>query len=229
MIAVVASLLALLPSWLDPQTIIDKGGLWLVAAIVFAESGLLFGFFLPGDSLLFITGFLASKPEGLPHIGQPLPIVVLVVFVAAVAGDQVGYIFGRSVGPSLFQRPKSRLFNPANVVKAHAFFERHGAKTIVLARFVPIVRTFAPIVAGVAGMKYRVFTIYNIIGAGLWAAGLTMLGYYLGQVDVVRKHVEIAAILIVAVSLIPIAIEFVKHRKEAKQEPEQVVSDTEGV
>jgi membrane-associated protein len=228
-IAVVASLLALLPSWLDPQTIIDKGGLWLVAAIVFAESGLLFGFFLPGDSLLFITGFLASKPEGLPHIGQPLPIVVLVVFVAAVAGDQVGYIFGRSVGPSLFQRPKSRLFNPANVVKAHAFFERHGAKTIVLARFVPIVRTFAPIVAGVAGMKYRVFTIYNIIGAGLWAAGLTMLGYYLGQVDVVRKHVEIAAIIIVAVSLIPIAIEFVKHRKEANQLPDQVVSDTEGV
>jgi membrane-associated protein len=225
-IAVVASVLALLPSWLDPQTIVDKGGLWLVAAIVFAESGLLFGFFLPGDSLLFITGFLASKPEGLPHIGQPLPIVVLVVFVAAVAGDQVGYIFGRSVGPSLFQRPKSRLFNPANVVKANAFFERHGAKTIVLARFVPIVRTFAPIVAGVAGMKYRVFTIYNIIGAGLWAAGLTMLGYYLGQVDVVRKHVEIAAIIIVMVSLIPIAIEFVKHRKEANHPPEQVVSDT---
>jgi len=226
-IAVVASLLALLPSWLDPQTIIDKGGLWLVAAIVFAESGLLFGFFLPGDSLLFITGFLASKPGGgLPHIGQPLPVVVLVVFVAAVAGDQVGYIFGRSVGPSLFQRPKSRLFNPANVVKAHAFFERHGAKTIVLARFVPIVRTFAPIVAGVADMKYRTFTIYNIVGAGLWAAGVTMLGYYLGQVDVVRKHVEIAAIIIVAISLIPVAIEFVKHRRQAKDEPEHVVSDT---
>jgi membrane-associated protein len=225
-IAVIASLLALLPSWLDPQTIIEKGGLWLVAPIVFAESGLLFGFFLPGDSLLFITGFLASKPDGLPHIGQPLPIVVLVVFIAAVAGDQVGYIFGRSVGPSLFQRPKSRLFNPANVVKAHVFFERHGAKTIVLARFVPIVRTFAPIVAGVADMKYRTFTIYNIIGAGIWAAGVTMLGYYLGQVDVVREHVEIAAIVIVAVSLIPVAIEFVKHRKAAKQQPEQVVSDT---
>jgi membrane-associated protein len=220
---VIASLLALLPGWLDPQTIIENGGLWLVAAIVFAESGLLFGFFLPGDSLLFITGFLASKPEGLPHIGQPLPIVVLVVFVAAVAGDQVGYIFGRSVGPTLFQRPKSRLFNPANVVKAHAFFERHGAKTIVLARFVPIVRTFAPIVAGVADMKYRTFTIYNIVGAGLWAAGVTMLGYYLGQVDVVRKHVEIAAIIIVAISLIPVAVEFVKHRRGATQEPSELV------
>jgi len=223
---VIASLLALLPGWLDPQTIIEHGGLWLVAAIVFAESGLLFGFFLPGDSLLFITGFLASKPDGLPHIGQPLPVVVLVVFIAAVAGDQVGYIFGRSVGPSLFQRPRSRLFNPENVVKAHAFFEHHGPKTIVLARFVPIVRTFAPIIAGVADMKYRTFTIYNIVGAALWAAGLTMLGYYLGQVDVVREHVEIAAIIIVAISLIPVAIEFVKHRRAAKQEPEHVVSDT---
>ena len=219
----IASLLGLLPGWLDPQTIIEKGGLWLVAPIVFAESGLLIGFFLPGDSLLFITGFLASKPEGLPHIGQPLPVVLLVLFIAAVAGDQVGYIFGRSVGPSLFQRPKSRLFNPANVVKAHAFFERHGPKTIVLARFVPIVRTFAPILAGVAGMKYRTFTVYNIVGAGLWAVGITTLGYYLGQVDIVREHVEIAAIIIVAISLIPVAIEFVKHRKEAKQETTELV------
>jgi membrane-associated protein len=220
---VIASLLALLPGWLDPETIIEKGGLWLVAPIVFAESGLLIGFFLPGDSLLFITGFLASKPEGLPHIGQPLPVVLLVLFIAAVAGDQVGYIFGRYVGPGLFQRPKSRLFNPANVVKAHAFFDRHGPKTIVLARFVPIVRTFAPIVAGVADMKYRTFTIYNIVGAGLWAVGITTLGYYLGQVDVVREHVEIAALVIVAVSLIPIGIEFIRHRRAARHETSELV------
>jgi membrane-associated protein len=223
---VIAALLALLPSWLDPQTIIEKGGLWLVAPIVFAESGLLIGFFLPGDSLLFITGFLASKPEGLPHIGQPLPVVLLVLFIAAVAGDQVGYIFGRSVGPSLFHRPKSRLFNPANVVKAHAFFERHGAKTIVLARFVPIVRTFAPIIAGVADMKYRTFTIYNIVGAGLWAVGITTLGYYLGKVEIVRENVEAAAVIIVALSLIPVVFEVVKHRKEAKKLAEELVSDT---
>ncbi len=215
-------LLALLPSWLDPQTIIEHGGLWLVASIIFAELGLLFGFFLPGDSLLFITGFLASKPEGLPHIGQPLWLVLLVVYIAAVAGDQVGYIFGRAVGPSLFQRPKSRLFNPDNVTKAHAFFDRHGPKTIVLARFVPIVRTFAPIIAGVADMKYRTFTVYNLVGAGIWAVGVTTLGYYLGQVDVVREHVEIAAILIVALSLIPVALEFVKHKKAAAKEPESV-------
>jgi len=221
---VIASLLALLPGWLDPQTIIGKGGLWLVAAIIFAESGLLIGFFLPGDSLLFITGFLASKPEGLPHLNQPLWLILIVVYIAAVAGDQVGYIFGRAVGPSLFQRPKSRLFNPDNVTRAHAFFDRHGPKTIVLARFVPIVRTFAPIIAGVADMKYRTFTIYNLIGAGLWAIGVTTLGYYMGQVDVVRNHVEIAALLIVAISLIPVAVEFVKHRKAAKEaEPEQVV------
>jgi membrane-associated protein len=223
---VIAALLALLPSWLDPQTIIEKGGLWLVAPIVFAESGLLIGFFLPGDSLLFITGFLASKPEGLPHIGQPLPVVLLVLFIAAVAGDQVGYIFGRSVGPSLFHRPKSRLFNPANVVKAHAFFERHGPKTIVLARFVPIVRTFAPIIAGVADMKYRTFTIYNIVGAGLWAVGITTLGYYLGKVEIVRENVEAAAVIIVALSLIPVVFEVVKHRKEAKKLAEELVSDT---
>ena len=222
----IATLLALLPSWLDPQTIIEHGGLWLVASIVFAESGLLFGFFLPGDSLLFITGFLASKPEGLPHIGQPLWLVLLVVYIAAVAGDQVGYIFGRAVGPTLFQRPKSRLFNPDNVTKAHVFFDRHGPKTIVLARFVPIVRTFAPIVAGVADMKYRTFTIYNLVGAGLWAIGVTTLGYYLGQDDVVREHVEIAAILIVAIRLIPVAVEFAKHKKAAAKEADSMVSDT---
>jgi membrane-associated protein len=222
---VLGTVLALLPSWLDPQTIIGHGGLWLVASIIFAESGLLFGFFLPGDSLLFVTGFLASKPEDFPvHISQPLWLVLLVVFIAAVAGDQVGYIFGRVVGPSLFHRPKSRLFNPANVTKAHVFFERHGPKTIVLARFVPIVRTFAPIIAGVADMKYRTFTIYNFVGAGLWAVGLTTLGYYLGQVDFVRKHVEIAAMVIVAVSLIPVAVEFVKHRKQAKEIVEEVIS-----
>jgi membrane-associated protein len=224
-LTVIGLLLALLPSWLDPQTIIEKGGLWLVAAIVFAESGLLFGFFLPGDSLLFITGFLASEPEGLPHIGQPLPVVLLVVFLAAVAGDQVGYVFGRAVGPSLFDRPRSRLFNPENVTKAHMFFERHGPKTIVLARFVPIVRTFAPIVAGVADMRYRTFTIYNVVGAGLWAIGLTTLGYYLGQIDVVREHVEIAAIIIVAVSLIPVAVEFVKHRRQAKELVHTVIEE----
>jgi membrane-associated protein len=216
-------MLALLPGWLDPHTIVEHGGLWLVAAIVFAESGLLIGFFLPGDSLLFITGFLTSKPEGLPQIDQPLPLVLLVLFVAAVLGDQVGYLFGRKVGPTLFDRPKSRLFNPANVDKAHLFFERHGSKTIVMARFVPIVRTFAPIVAGVGQMKYRTFVAYNIVGGLLWAVGVTTLGYFLGQVDVIRDNVEMAAIAIVAASFIPIIVEVVKHRRQAAQAVPELV------
>jgi membrane-associated protein len=208
-------LLALLPSFLDPQTLIDKGGLVLVAAIVFAESGLLIGFFLPGDSLLFITGFLASKPEGLPHIDQPLPVVLLVLSVAAIAGDQVGYAFGRRVGPALFDRPNSRLFRQEHVHKAQAFFEHHGAKTIVLARFVPIVRTFAPIIAGVSDMKYRTFVLFNVLGGLLWAAGVTTAGYFLGQVDVVKDNIEIAVPLLVLLSIAPMIVEVVRHRRAA--------------
>jgi membrane-associated protein len=201
---------------LDPTQIIEKGGLFLVAAIIFAESGLLIGFFLPGDSLLFITGFLASKPEGLPHIDVPLPVVLFVLFAAAFIGDQVGYLFGNKVGPALFDRPKSRLFNPANVVKAHVFFERHGAKTIVLARFVPIVRTFAPIIAGVGAMRYRTFVMFNLIGALLWAVGITTLGYYVGKVSWIKDNIELASVAIVALSLVPIMLEVVKHRRAAK-------------
>jgi membrane-associated protein len=218
-------MLSLLPSWLDPKEIVEQGGLWLVAAIVFAESGLLIGFFLPGDSLLFITGFLTSKPDGWPHIDYPLPLVLLVLFVAAVLGDQVGYVFGRKVGPALFDRPRSRFFNPANVAKAEGFFERHGSKTIVLARFVPIVRTFAPIVAGVSRMHYRTFVTFNLVGGLLWAAGVTTLGYFLGRVQVVRDHVELAALLIVAISVLPVAFELVKHRRAAVDVAEELIED----
>jgi membrane-associated protein len=209
----VYALLALLPDFLDPYKIIEKGGLWLVAAIVFAESGLLIGFFLPGDSLLFITGFLVSKPADLPHIGQPLPLVCLVLFIAAVAGDQVGYIFGKRVGPSIFNRPKSRLFNPEHVERASKFLDKHGPKTILLARFVPVVRTFAPIVAGVGNMSYSTFVRWNLIGGALWGVGVTALGYFLGQIDFVREHVEVAILVVVFISLLPIVIEFVKHRR----------------
>ena len=175
-------MIALLPGWLDPQHLVEQGGLWLVAAIVFAESGLLAGFFLPGDSLLFVTGFLASKPDGLPAVDQPLPLVLVTLAVAAIIGDQVGFAFGRRIGPRLFDRPRSRLFDPAHVDRAHGFLERHGPRTIVLARFVPIVRTFAPIVAGVGRMRYRTFVTYNLLGGVLWGAGITTLGYYLGRV-----------------------------------------------
>jgi membrane-associated protein len=208
---------------LNPEKLLEQGGLLLLSAIVFAESGLLIGFFLPGDSLLFIAGFLSSTTGGnrLP----PLPLVVLCVVVAAFIGDQVGYWFGNKVGPSLFDRPKSRFFNPANVVKAHSFFDRYGPKTIVLARFVPIVRTFAPVVAGVGTMKYRTFVTYNLIGALLWGAGVTTLGYFLGEIDVVKNNIEIAIIAIVLVSLLPVAIELLRHRREARRVVDDVAHD----
>ena len=196
---------------LDPQKILQKGGLPILALIVFAESGLLIGFFLPGDSLLFIAGFLSSGAGD--NTLPALPWVLLVAFAAAVLGDQVGYVFGRRVGPALFSRPDSRIFKQAYVQKATVFFERHGAKTIVLARFVPIVRTFAPIVAGVGHMKYRTFVFYNIFGGLLWAVGLTTLGYFLGEIDLVKNNIEIAVLVVVAVSLLPVVLELVKHRR----------------
>ena len=196
----------------DIESWLENGGLLLLAAIVFAESGLL-GFFLPGDSLLFIAGFLASSAGG--EVLPPLPIVAGVAFVAAVAGDQVGYLFGKKVGPTLFQRPQSRLFKPSHVVKAQAFFDKYGAKTIVLARFVPIVRTFAPIVAGIGTMKYRTFVTYNIVGGLLWAVGITTLGYYLGEISWIERNIEIALVLIVVLSALPMVIEFLRHRRHA--------------
>jgi membrane-associated protein len=198
----------------DIESWLDKGGLFLAAAIVFAESGLLIGFFLPGDSLLFIAGFLSSDAGG--NVMPPLPVTAGVIFIAAVVGDQVGYLFGRKVGPSVFDRPKSRLFNPTNVARAHLFFERHGPKAIVLARFVPIVRTFTPIVAGVAAMRYRTFLTYNVLGGFLWGVGVTTLGYFLGEVDIVKNNLEIAAVVIVAISFLPMAFEIIRHRRATR-------------
>ena len=132
-----------------------------------------------------------------------------------MTGDQVGYLFGRKVGPSLFDRPQSKFFNPKNIDKAHAFLEKHGSKTIVMARFVPIVRTFAPIVAGVGKMNYRTFVIYNIVGGALWGIGITTLGYFLGEVSWIESNIEIALILIVVISVLPMAIEIWRHRRSA--------------
>jgi len=175
--------------------------------IVFAESGILAGFFLPGDSLLFTAGLLASQGV------LDLPVIVVGCFVAAVAGDQVGYIFGHRVGPSLFKRPNSRLFNQRNVERARAYFEAHGPKTVVLARFIPVVRTFTPVVAGVGAMDRRTFTIYNLVGALLWAVGLTLLGYVLGsEIPEIDRYLLPAVGVIVAVSFIPVLRELWKIR-----------------
>jgi membrane-associated protein len=187
---------------------------------VFAESGLLIGFFLPGDSLLFIAGFLAS-PAGQEATGKHvLPNIVIVMAVAAamaIIGDQVGYLIGKKLGPAVFARPKSRLFDPAHVVRANEFFAKYGSRTIILARFVPVVRTFVPVVAGVGEMDYKTFVRFNIIGGLAWGAGIPLLGYFLGKIDFVKNNIEVAILAIVLVSLLPVIIEFIKHRRSASK------------
>ncbi|MEU7010729.1 VTT domain-containing protein [Streptomyces sp. NPDC046332] len=205
--------LALGPSWLDPDYLIQTFGLIGVLVIVFAESGLLIGFFLPGDSLLFTTGLLVTTGK----LDTPLWLVCTLIVAAAIIGDQVGYLFGRKVGPALFKRPDSKLFKQENVEKAHEFFEKHGPKSLILARFVPIVRTFTPIIAGVSRMNYRSFITFNIIGGVLWGAGVTLLGASLGKIDFVHEHIEMILILIVAISVVPIVIEYLRARSQSKK------------
>ncbi|MEU3843091.1 VTT domain-containing protein [Streptomyces sp. NPDC028635] len=209
--------LALGPSWLDPNYLLDTFGIWGLLLIVFAESGLLIGFFLPGDSLLFTCGLLITSNQ----LNFPLWGAIALICVAAILGDQAGYMFGKKVGPSLFNRPDSRLFKQENVVKAHEFFEKYGPKSLVLARFVPIVRTFTPIIAGVSGMRYRSFLLFNVIGGVLWGAGVTLLGSWLGNIDFVKNNIEAILILIVLVSVVPIAIEFLRARAKSKNAPQQ--------
>lgn len=196
---------------LDPQKIILAFGLIGVILVIFAETGLFFGFFLPGDSLLFTAGLLASQ-DLLPF--WPLAIGT---FIAAVVGDTVGYWFGKKTGPALFAREDSRFFKKKYVEQAQVFYEKHGKKTIILARFMPIVRTFAPIVAGVANMNYRVFISYNIIGGFIWAFGLTIGGYFLGTViPSADKYLLPIIILIVATSFIPGIVHMARERKTPK-------------
>ena len=199
--------------FVDPEKLLATFGTIGLFIVVFAESGLLVGFFLPGDSLHFTAGRLASQGK------LNLPVILVGCFLAAVAGDQVGYLFGNRVGPALFRRPDSRFFKREHVARAQAFFDRHGAKTIVLARFVPIVRTFAPIVAGVGEMTYRTFVTFNVVGALLWAVGVTLLGYALGEViPDIDKYLLPAIAVIIACSLAPMAVEVLKHRRRARAE-----------
>jgi membrane-associated protein len=193
---------------MDVERLLETVGTIGLFAIVFAESGLLIGFFLPGDSLLFTAGLLASQGK------LNLPVILVGCFVAAVAGDQVGYAFGNRVGPALFRRPESRLFKHEHVEKAQAYFEKYGVKTIVLARFVPVVRTFAPIVAGVGSMEYRTFVRFNVVGALLWAVGVTLLGYVLGEtIPDIDKYLLPVIGLIVFLSVLPVLFEVRKARR----------------
>ncbi len=185
-----------------------------VALVIFAESGLLIGFFLPGDSLLFATGFLIHS--GVLPFNIHLAVVIL--FIAAVLGDSVGYTFGRRLGPRIFNRPDARLFKQEYIRRAQDFYEKHGGKTIIIARFVPIVRTFAPIVAGAGKMKYKRFLAFNLIGGFLWAVGITYAGYGLGGVfhsmGIEIDHVLLPLIaIIILISVLPPAIHIFKDKK----------------
>lgn len=195
-------------TWLGPAALIG------VMIIIFAECGLLIGFFLPGDSLLFITGLFVAQG----FITTPIWVVMILLSVAAVAGNAVGYWIGYKAGPKLFNKPDSRLFRQEYVDKTHQFFERYGARAVVLARFVPIVRTFITAMAGVGRMDFRTYMTYSAIGGVLWAAGVTYLGYLLGNVPFVKDNIELILLAVVGVSVIPIVIEYVRHRRETAAE-----------
>lgn len=199
------------------ETLLAKGGIFVyfgLIFIVFAETGLAVGFFLPGDSLLVVAGLFAAAGK------LNLAILLSTLFVAAVVGDAVGYLTGSRLGPRLFKRQKSLLFRPSHLQKAHAFYEKYGGKTIIIARFVPIVRTFAPIVAGAANMPYRRFVVFNVVGGFLWVFSMILAGYFLGNllksqfsIDL-EEHIEWVIIIVVALSLLPAVIEYLKSRRE---------------
>ena len=185
-------------------------GYALLFAIVFSETGLLLGFFLPGDSLLFTVGAVAGA--GQLNIG----LIIAVLIVAAITGVASGYTIGRHTGPRIFSRPDSRLFKQEYLRKTQAFYQKHGGKTIIYAQFVPIIRTFAPFVAGVAQMPYARFAMFNVIGSIGWVSSMTLLGYFVGDIPLVRRHFEKVVILIVLVSVLPIIVELIKSRRAVK-------------
>ena len=194
------------------EELIRWGGLTVLIIIVFAETGLLVGFFLPGDSLLITAGLIAAQGY--------LDIFVLNVtlILAAIIGDQVGYLFGRKTGPRLFNRENSLLFKKDHLIKAKEFYEKYGGRAIIYARFVPFARTFAPIVAGIGQMDYGKFVTYNIAGGILWVASMTLLGYYFGNIPFVKKNFEYVIIGVILLSVMPVVIGYLKHRKEKKLE-----------
>ena len=189
------------------DSLIQWGGYGVLFAIVFAETGLLIGFFLPGDSLLFTAGLLAAN--GTLNIWYLNALLI----VAAVVGDSLGYAIGRRLGPRVFTREKSLLFNPAHVERTRRFYEKYGAKTIVIVRFVPIVRTFAPTVAGVGQMEYRRFVFYNVAGGVGWVVTMTGAGYLLGQSTNIGSYIHLVVPIVIVLSFIPIAVELLRERR----------------
>jgi membrane-associated protein len=202
---------ALGTSWLDASHLIETFGLLGIMAIVFAECGLLLGFFLPGDTLLFSAGVLVQRNT----FHEPLWLIIVLICVAAIIGNQVGYEIGRRGGPAVFRRPDSRFFRPEYVERTSQFFEKYGPPAIVLGRFVPVVRTVITVMAGAGRMDYRTYTLYTVLGGVLWATSVTMLGYFLGNVDFIANNIELLLLAGVAVSVIPIAAQLLRRQKRS--------------
>ena len=221
---------SVLPDWLDPQVFLADPaiGPWvvlLVCGIVFVETGLLVGFFLPGDSLLFTAGLLVATGA----IEINVWLLILFVIVCAFAGDQLGYFIGRKAGPVVFNRPESRVFKRENVTRAEDFFARHGGKAVILARFVPILRTFTPVVAGVGRMHYVTFMSFNAIGAAVWGAGVTLLGYTLGnRIPFVRDNLDLIFVGVLLLTILPIAVGLLRQGSRSKREARSADGDTPG-
>ena len=189
--------------------LIQSFGLPLLIAIVFSETGLLVGFFLPGDSLLVAAGFAASQ-----HV-IPLALILATLPLAAICGDQCGYLIGHRAGVALYQRPESRLFKRERLLRTKAFFEQYGPVALILARFMPFARTFAPVVAGIAPMRYRRFLAFSVVGGLLWVVSMSLIGYFFGQVPFVKRHIDVAVLAVIAVSLLPLAVHALKARRAA--------------
>ncbi|MDO5287213.1 MAG: VTT domain-containing protein [Actinomycetia bacterium] len=227
--AVLALTPLLMPDWLDPAYIIEKAGPWtlpVVALIIFAECGIFS--ILPGDSLLFTVGMFMAVHTGAGtavisyggSVGTTMVVVFVTLVLAAILGNVSGYWIGRVIGPPIF-KPRSswvgrKLFNPVYVDKTHDFFEKYGNRALILARFVPLVRTFVTLVAGVAKMSFRQFITYTAVGGVLWVVLVTLLGYFLGQIAFIRENIDAALVLIVLVSLLPMIIEYLNHRRQEK-------------
>lgn len=196
----------------DVKALVTWAGYVGLTTIIFAETGLLLGFFLPGDSLLVTAGLLSSQPR----FGLNVYLLGVLLTAASILGNAVGYFIGRASGPRLFRREESLLFKPRYLRQAHEFYERHGGKTIIIARFMPIVRTFVPVVAGAAGMSNRRYTIYNVIGGVLWIWSMLFTGYFLGRyIPGIDRHIEKVIIVVIVLSLLPGAIGWLRSRKSA--------------
>jgi len=198
------------------EALIQWGGYAILTAVVFTETGLLVGFFLPGDSLLVTAGLLAS--QGLLNVY----LMGVILSVAAIVGDSVGYAIGKTTGPRIFTRENSLFFNKKHLQRAHAFYEKYGGKTIVLARFMPIIRTFAPVVAGVGEMRYRTFVLYNALGGTGWVWAMLLIGYFLGRsIPGVRTHIDVIILVVIFLSILPGIISLLRERRAASVQPDR--------